>query len=126
MSLPHDDPDITREEDLKRYGKKIKRELDKARRNGYNEPPIDFVGFRQLSIAKRKELSICELGIKTRVSNSLEKRKNVLYIWELLEISYLDILELDNCGKSTVGDLVKILIELELLDQWDYPILEAD
>ncbi len=106
---------------LKIYGREVARTFAAIRRRGGTEPEIDFAELKKLTLAEKKDLALCELGVATRTVNSLENSKNILYIGQLLEISYLDVAAIPNCGVATIRNLLGVLRKLDLLDQWDYP-----
>jgi len=114
-----DPPEVHRESDLKKYGRKIARQVKKLGEN--HEPKPDFKSLRKLSINDKKMLAIRGLGISTRIANGLEDR-GILFVGQLLSVSYEEILAIPNQGDKTVSQLAEILDEIGLLDLWDFGV----
>ena len=85
----------------------LQKELDRIR-NSVNEI---LLAVDKITNADKLGKPITELGLSNRTINCLARR-NIKYLDELLELSRLDIMRIQNIGKHTFNEITQKLTEL--------------
>jgi hypothetical protein len=92
-------------------------QAEAARRERHDYKP-DFAAMNALSFRDKKNLSLVDLGVKVRTSNSMELNFNVLFAGQLTRIAPATIFGSSNIGKATMYELQRALGGIGLDELW--------